>query len=80
MNQEIHAIYEHGVLRPLAPLDLPEATEVIVTLRAAGGAKEPDRPADPLLGLMADEPELLDAVVEAAMSARQTHPLRAAEQ
>jgi predicted DNA-binding antitoxin AbrB/MazE fold protein len=33
MSQEFHAIYEHGILRPLAPLNLPEATEVEVTLR-----------------------------------------------
>ncbi|MBX9790015.1 MAG: hypothetical protein K2Y37_13940 [Pirellulales bacterium] len=31
---------------------------------------------DPLLGLMADEPELIDQVVEAAYAARERHPLR----
>jgi predicted DNA-binding antitoxin AbrB/MazE fold protein len=35
MSQEFHAIYEHGILRPLTPLNLPEATEVEVTLRLA---------------------------------------------
>jgi predicted DNA-binding antitoxin AbrB/MazE fold protein len=36
MSQEFHAIYEHGILRPLTPLDLPEATKVEVVLRIAG--------------------------------------------
>jgi predicted DNA-binding antitoxin AbrB/MazE fold protein len=35
MSQEFHAIFEHGILRPLTPLNLPEATEVEVTLRVA---------------------------------------------
>jgi predicted DNA-binding antitoxin AbrB/MazE fold protein len=77
MIHEVHAIYEHGILRPLSALDLPEATEVIVTLREVTSAKAP--PADPILGLMADEPQLLDEVVEAAIVARESHPLRAAD-
>jgi hypothetical protein len=32
---------------------------------------------DPLLGMFASEPELLDQVVESAMQAREEHPLRA---
>lgn len=31
---------------------------------------------DPLLGLFADEPELMDEVVESAMRDRETRPLR----
>lgn len=34
---------------------------------------------DPLLGLFADEPEVLDLVVEEAMHARETLPLRLAD-
>jgi hypothetical protein len=34
--------------------------------------------ADPLLGLMADEPDLVDRVLEAALMARERDPLRAA--
>jgi Protein of unknown function DUF104 len=79
MVYEVHAIYENGMLRPLAPLNLPEATEVVVTLREVNSSKVQCLPADPLLGLMADEPNLLDEVVEAAMVARETHPLRAAD-
>jgi predicted DNA-binding antitoxin AbrB/MazE fold protein len=79
MVYEFHAIYEGGMLKPLTPLNLPEATEVIVTLREASGNKVQELPADPLLGLMADEPELLDGIVAAAMVARETHPLRAVE-
>jgi hypothetical protein len=29
------------------------------------------------MGYMADEPELIDAIVEEAMQAREAHPLRA---
>jgi hypothetical protein len=35
-----------------------------------------DTEADPLLGMFADEPELMDQVIEAALSARETDPLR----
>jgi predicted DNA-binding antitoxin AbrB/MazE fold protein len=76
MSQELPAIYEHGVLRPLTPLDLPESTRVILTLRPTGDGDKPVAPVDPLLGLMADEPELVDQVVEMAMTARESHPLR----
>jgi plasmid stability protein len=31
---------------------------------------------DPLLGMFVQEPDLLDAVVESAMQARDNHPLR----
>ena len=34
------------------------------------------KPSGRLLGLFRDEPELLDQIVEEAMIARQTHPLR----
>jgi predicted DNA-binding antitoxin AbrB/MazE fold protein len=70
MNQELPAIYEHGVLRPLTPLNLPEATRVFVTLRRTNGAEVEAALTDPLLGLLADEPELIDQVVEMAMTAR----------
>jgi len=33
MNEHIQAIYENGVLRPLAPLDLPEQSIVEIKLR-----------------------------------------------
>jgi predicted DNA-binding antitoxin AbrB/MazE fold protein len=75
MSEEFHAIYEHGILRPLAPLNLPELAEV------TGFVQQKSRPvdvaaADPLMGLMSDEPELVDAVVEEAMIARESHPFR----
>lgn len=76
MTQEFHAIYEHGVLRPLTPLDLPESAEV------TGFVQEKNDPTaaatdDPLMGFMSDESELVDAIVEEAMLARESHPLRA---
>jgi predicted DNA-binding antitoxin AbrB/MazE fold protein len=33
MNETITAIYENGVLRPITPLDLPEHTEVQVSIK-----------------------------------------------
>ena len=33
MNQNIHAIYENGILRPLQPLDLPENKIVEIDVR-----------------------------------------------
>ncbi|MBA4123152.1 MAG: antitoxin family protein [Acidobacteria bacterium] len=32
MNQTTTAIYENGLLRPIAPLDLPEHSEVEITI------------------------------------------------
>jgi hypothetical protein len=35
-----------------------------------------ERTDDPILGMFAQEPELIDQVLESAMTARETHPLR----
>ena len=47
-------------------------------LMSAAVQQIPDRPTngDALLGLMADEPDLMDQVIESAYLARQQHPLR----
>lgn len=76
MSQEFRAIYEHGVLRPLTPLSLPESAEVAGVLHQENGAAPQPAAGDPLLGLMADEPGLVDEVVEDAMVARESHPFR----
>ena len=76
MSQEFHAICEHGILRPLSPLNLPESAEVTGSVQQKSDAVK-GAPDSPLLGLMADEPELMDAIVEEAMLARESHPLRA---
>jgi predicted DNA-binding antitoxin AbrB/MazE fold protein len=76
MSQEFHAIYENGVLRPLTPLNLPESAEVTGIVQQKNGPVEGSAK-DPLLGLMSDEPDLVDAIVEEAMLARESHPLRA---
>jgi predicted DNA-binding antitoxin AbrB/MazE fold protein len=76
MSQEFHAIYEHGVLRPLTPLNLPESAEVTGFVREKSSAA-PIESDDPLMGFMANEAELVDAIVEEAMLARESHPLRA---
>ncbi len=34
---------------------------------------------DPLIGALADEPELLDQIMESVYHARETHPLRASD-
>lgn len=34
MSQEFTAIYEHGILRPLVPLNLPESAKVELSIRA----------------------------------------------
>jgi predicted DNA-binding antitoxin AbrB/MazE fold protein len=75
MSQEFHAIYEHGILRPLTPLNLPEAAEVTGFVQQKSGSVEAAVD-DPLMGLMADEPELVDAIVEEAMIARESHNFR----
>lgn len=40
MKHELQAIYEHGVLRPLIPLDLPELSEVTLVLTCQGSDSE----------------------------------------
>jgi predicted DNA-binding antitoxin AbrB/MazE fold protein len=35
MIQHVHAIYDHGVLRPLAPLNLQDKDEVVLTVEKA---------------------------------------------
>ena len=74
--QEFHAIYEHGILRPLTPINLPEAAQVKVVVHQ-GADKAETLGDDPLMGFMSDEPDLVDAIVDEAMLARETHPLRA---
>lgn len=77
MSQEFLAVYEHGVLRPLAPLNLPDAAQVVVSVRGANDSRQiQSPPTDPLFGIMSDESELLDAVVEAAMVDRESQILR----
>lgn len=40
MNEHIQAIYENGILRPLAPLDLPEQSIVEIDVRDITDNKE----------------------------------------
>jgi len=39
MNQPVTAIYENGILRPLAPLNLPEHIQVQITIQIFGNSK-----------------------------------------
>jgi len=40
MSKSISAIYENGVFRPLAPVDLPDHTPVVITPRSVPGTGE----------------------------------------
>ncbi len=42
MTKTITAVYEHGVLRPLTPLDLPEHSQVEINVRTIPGAPDAD--------------------------------------
>jgi len=70
MIQHVHAIYDHGVLRPLAPLNLQDKDEVVLTFEkaepdGAGSARNPtlfDVLADAgLVGSMTEAPEDLSS-------------------
>jgi uncharacterized protein (DUF433 family) len=67
-KQEIDADIEDGnrLVEELKALSPPLLAQKIEELRAK----------DPLLGLFADEPDLVDEVVESAMRDRETRPLR----
>lgn len=41
MTRIIKAIFERGLLRPLEPLDLPENSQVDVTIESASGIRGP---------------------------------------
>ncbi len=61
------------------PEEAIQAVQSVVSLlRGQPRHKAPtaEKPTDALLGLFRDEPELLDQIVEEAMSARETQPLR----
>jgi predicted DNA-binding antitoxin AbrB/MazE fold protein len=76
--QEFHAIYENGVLRPLTPLGLPEATEVVASVRPAMENPTSKSRGSSIIGIMSDYADELDEIVEEAMHARETQPFRSA--
>ncbi len=41
MAEIVRAVYEHGILRPLTPLDLPEHSQVELEVRTIPGTLEP---------------------------------------
>jgi hypothetical protein len=81
-TQTFQAIFEDGKLVPLAPLALSNHEQVEVTIKRKEEKQEKEvfiarpTPENPLRGLFADEPELMDEIVEEAMRIRETRPLR----
>lgn len=47
MVQQLEAVFEHGVLRPLQPLSLDERQHVLVTVTELPHKPVPDAPIDP---------------------------------
>ena len=41
MAEIVRAVYEHGILRPLTPLDLPEHSQVEIEVRPIPGTLDP---------------------------------------
>lgn len=79
MIQQVQAIYDHGVFRPLGPLELSDQSvvslsieEVKTDVAAPATDKEAARR---IIGLLADEPELVDAILE-TVAERRSRPLR----
>ena len=60
MNLEFQAIYEHGVLRPLTPLNLPESAEITLAVRDSNGAAS--RTSSPTPTELAQQQEALNAM------------------
>ena len=54
----------------------PDEKRRLLTLVSSSLSPQAVNGKDPLLGLMADEPELMDQVVEAAYEGLERHPLR----
>jgi predicted DNA-binding antitoxin AbrB/MazE fold protein len=80
-TQTVQAIFEDGKLVPLTPLALSNREQVEVTIKrkeekAGDEFIARPTPENPSLGLFADEPELIDEIVEEAMRIRETRPLR----
>lgn len=49
----VHAIYENGVFRPVAPVTLPERSEVEFEPRLVNGTKSPDAAPEALQAIYA---------------------------
>ncbi len=80
-SQTVQAVFEDGKLVPLTPLALSNQERVEVTIKRNEEKEEEEfiarpTPENPLLGLFADEPELIDEIMEDAMRQRETRPLR----
>ena len=52
MSQQVNAIYEHGVLKPLGPLDLDEKQVVTLSIEKSAEVEERDENGPSLLEWM----------------------------
>jgi predicted DNA-binding antitoxin AbrB/MazE fold protein len=65
MIQHVNAIFEHGVLRPLTPLDLKEQELVVLSVEKAGGNRTDSDDAQPSLFDILDEAGLVGCIKDA---------------
>jgi hypothetical protein len=76
---EIQAVFEDGKLLPLQPLQLNDHEQVDVMVMRKTSDAEGAASDDPLAGLLADDPDLADAIIESAMDARENRQWRATD-
>jgi len=69
----------NDVLQSIHDLSATERLAILNVLRTESASRPPSGAAggqNPLVGLLADEPDLADAILQSAMAARETRPLR----
>lgn len=65
MIQHVHAIYEHGVLKPLGPLDLDDKEVVSLSIEKSAPADESISEDGPTLYELLDKAGLIGCVKDA---------------
>ncbi len=70
----------NDVLQSIHDLSATDRLAILNVLKAESASRPLEGPSagnNSLVGLLADEPELADAILQSAMAARETRPLRA---